>query len=624
MTVGRTLLWVVAASLAACSDASPGRAPFAVSHTSPALDAVAAPLLLNDAVTVYFTADVQPVSVTANSVTMVDEQGQAVPGTLRVGSNWVSFQPLPPVTPELADGSFRPGAAYQLLVAGAPRPDAVRSLDGRRLAAATAFPVRIAGAADRPAGLVAPLRPATNGIPFVLRPHDQVAQPLPADAPRLWLYFTQPLLPASVTPAAFQIHVLGTRGLERLVPRLVRILPPRLQSPRLEAPLGSIVEIDLGALPQRADGASALPLLPGNHVYLQLRDAAASVRDYLGQPPWPSEALTWVVVEGASLPIAEWPTAQDEVAAEEDLLPTFERDPAGGLRARVRVEAGDGSLGVFRPRVDTTLRPGQPFDRGDGQVVVSRGGQFPFLAIDIPANVTVRVEADGAPVQLLASGSVRIAGTLQLQATPVRLPPGRATTMLLRDLVSQVPVAVVAAGSIDVAGHVRARDAATDDKTNLLLASAAGIDLRGGGAELPFQTLLAVEQSQPGGGSAIRGARGQTVLYMVAFTPGVAAGADFAVAGLLPWRQLPLDRDSAVLHLAEASPDLEVAWQIAPGDPVRRGPDLGVGRVTRLQSVADRDTVAFAAGSYLRLRLVARVAPGRELPRVRELRLADR
>ena len=54
-----------------------------------------------------------------------------------------------------------------------------------------------------------------------------------------------------------------------------------------------------------------------------------------------------------------------------------------------------------RPQADITLRPGVPFDRGDGVLVQSVGADFPFLAIDIPAGVRVRVESS-VPVQLLA------------------------------------------------------------------------------------------------------------------------------------------------------------------------------------------------------------------------------
>jgi hypothetical protein len=303
-------------------------------------------------------------------------------------------------------------------------------------------------------------------------------------------------------------------------------------------------------------------------------------------------------------------------------MPGFEAR-GEGLRPAVRVEAGNGSLGVFRPKVDTILRPGQPFDRGDGEVVVSRGGEFPFQAIDIPRGVVVRVEAGETPVQLLACGAARIAGSLLLASVPQPLPTRR-VSQAVHELVAAAPVTLLAAGGIDVTGSIRALTPAGDATTNLLLASPNRIHLHG---ELPFHTLLACESATEGAGAAgIRGIRGQSVVCpAVQFTYGLAAGADFVVRGLLPWRVMPLDRDGGVLHFGDQSPDLQVAWQSAPADAARKNePDLGIGRVGRLQPANDGDTIAVAPGAWVRFALTAPVRSGRPLPRMRELRLYDR
>lgn len=617
--------WFLLGSLClwACSRSAPTPEPFRIARTSPSLDADSAPLLLNDAVTIYFSADVLPVSVTGDSVTLVDEHGQSVPGSLRVGSNWVTFQPIPPVTPELTDGSYRPGATYRLLVAGSPRPDAVRAVDGRRLAAATSFPVRIADITERPPGLLAPLRPPANDMPFLLRTAE-VLQQVPADAPRLQVHFTQPLLPGSVTVDAFEVTLInGPPPFEEIVPRGVRIVPLRLVSPRMDEPPGCTVEIDLGTMPRRVRGAPAAPLRANDRLCVQLRGGAASVRDYAGNVPLPTVPQLWSVVAGASLALAEWPASGDEILAADGLLPSFEVR-GGLLRPRVRVEAGNGSLGVFRPQRDTTLRPGEPFDRGDGQMVVSRGNQFPFLAIDVPERVVVRVEASGEPVQLLACGSVRVSGALVVVAAPGRL-PARHPPQTVQDLVSQAPVSIVAAGDVEIRGRVSATQADAPDMTSLLLASAGAIDLRALQGELPFHTMLAVESAADGAGGAIRGMRGQAVVFWPSFTYGAAPGSDYAAGGTLPWRQLPWDRDGGVVHFVDASPEVQVCWQSAPPDPVRRSePDLTVGRVSRQQPVTDRDAISVVAGAFVRFALSARVRAGQELPRIRELRVCDR
>ncbi len=605
--------WCVLA--AACSRGASAPAPFAIVRTSPPLGAQAEPLLLNDAITVYFSADVLPVSVTGDSVTLVDADGRGVPGTLRVGANWVSFHPVPPVTAELDDGSYRPGASYRLFVAGSPRPDAVRAADGRRLAAAAAFDVRIAAADRPPAGLPAPLRPPATDLPLLLRGAD-VPQQLPADEPRLQLHFTQPLLPTSVTPDAFEITLLTP--LDELVPRRVRVVPSRL-----DALHGSTVEIDLGAWPTRARGGPAAPLAPGNLVCVQLRAGAASLRDYAGNEPLPAGPQFWGVVAGDTVALAAWPADDDPVLVDEALGCGFEVG-GGMIRPRVRVEAGDGSLGVFRPRRDVTLRPNEPFDRGDGTLVLSRGSEFPFAAFDVPRGVTVRVDASGSPVQLLACGSVHVAGRLELLGASRPLPRPLSRQQPVRELLHLAPVAIVAAGDVTIDGAVAAAALPADDTTTLLVAAAGAIDLRELAGDLPFHTLLARETTGERGGG-ILGVRGQSLVLDAAFTYGVPAGADFTVRGTTAWRQLPLDRDGGVVHLVQASPGLQVSWQSAPPDPVRHSePDLSIGRVSRLQPVAGGTTIAVAAGAFVRFTLHARVRAGDVLPRLAELRLCDR
>jgi hypothetical protein len=170
---------VVALLAAACWHRTPAPPAFEVLRTSPILGSDTEPILLNDSITIYFSDTIQALSVTPDSVSLVDEEDRPVRGSLRVGSNWATFQPEPPLTRELTDGSLRPGGAYRLFVAGYPRHDAVRASDGRRLAAAVAFPVRVAGIDYRPVGLPAPLRPPMSELPFVLRPQDPPVERCP-------------------------------------------------------------------------------------------------------------------------------------------------------------------------------------------------------------------------------------------------------------------------------------------------------------------------------------------------------------------------------------------------------------------------------------------------------------
>lgn len=619
-----SLLAVAAlAALAACSPSERQPAAFALARTSPALGAAAAdaaPLLLNDAVTAYFTAPVMPVSVTPDSFTVVDDRGLRVPGELRVGADWVSFVPTPPVAAALDDGSFRPASAYELRIAGMPRPDAVRSLDGARLAAPVALSFRTAARDAAPPGLPAPLRPPASELPFVLRPTEGVLQ-LPADAPRVRLDFTQPILPESATPAAFEITLLDRPPFESLTPRSVRVVPPRRDGRRSEEVDGAVVEIDLGATGLRRGGESR-PLRAGDRVCVQVRSGPGGLRDYRGIHPLAAPPQLWTVVAGDQLPLAEWPLPTDALTAADGVSPTFEAR-GGALRPRVRRECGDGRLGVFQPRRDTVLRPGAPFDRGDGAMVVSDGPRFPFLAIDIPAGVTVRVEADRERVQLLAVGSVRIGGTLLAAAMPAPPPERRFQSQPALELAAAAPVALLAGGDIELAGQLAAEPPPHAGTTSWTLASAGVIDLRAMRGALPFQTVLAVDAAAEGAQSTVLGVRGQSLVHAAQFQYGLPPGASVRVEAVLPWRAMPADRSAGVLRAADVG-GVAIAWQAAPADPVRRGlPDTSPGRVGRQQPAHDGDVMTFQPGDFVRCVLTCQAAAG-DLPAAAHVRIVAR
>jgi hypothetical protein len=331
-------------------------------------------------------------------------------------------------------------------------------------------------------------------------------------------------------------------------------------------------------------------------------------------------AQGWSVVEGSSIRLAEWPSTETSYVSDNSLEPAFE--VRGGLiRPRVRVEAGDGSLGVFRPRVDTRLCPGEAFDRGDGRLVRSRGADFPFLSIDVPAGVTVTIDASKGPVHLLACGSVRIEGAVDLIDDPVPLRTRRFETPAT-DLLAEATIAVLAAGDMFLNGAVHAQHRPPTEASPLTLLCAGQMHLNG---ELPFHTLLAIE-SPAEGGSAILGARGQAIVAPPAvFTYGAADGADFWARGITPWRQVPPDRDGGTVQLVDAQPGLAVSWQSAPMDPVVTGePDRRVARHSQPQPVLDRDAIVTGSGGFVRFVLATRVLAGVPVPSVRELQLVDR
>lgn len=598
--------------LSGCWGKSPARAALTVDRTSPALGDRTAPLLLNDAVTIYFSEPIRPTSVTEDSVTLIDENGHHVPGApLRVGTNWVAWVPEPPLAKDLSDGSFRPGGHYRLVLAGKPRVDRVRSQNGRSLGGSTSFDIYIADHDQAPEGLPAILRPTASDLPLALRTSD-VTQQVAADAPRLQLHFTLPVLPSSLRPEAFRIGVVGA-GV--VVPRSVRVVTSPLDD--LDFP-GTTVEIDLGSLPVHQDGTRR-PLADTDFISVELLGNSGLV-DYAGRAPLPSLPQFWSVVAGRSVPICEWPSDEYSYASEDHLRAGFEVS-GSTIKPRVRVEAGNGSLGAFRPTSDMTLRPGKMFDRGDGELLVSTGSDFHFSSIEIPVGVKVTVDATAGQVRLLSCGGVRIDGSLQLMGPTSPLPTHPFIEQPLQDLIDAVRVSVVAAGDLHVRGDIESSTAISGSETALLLATAGWLRLHG---SLPFQSVLVAEAGGGDSGSRIEGVRGQSKPYPASFKVGLAEGADFEVQGVLPWRRLPPHLDSGLLQIGAQSGDLSIVWQATSADAIRGElPDLTEGHIGRWQYARDRDVLVAGGGAFVRMRITARVRHGERLPSVSELRLVE-
>lgn len=601
----------LSAGLAGCWDKAPARVSLQVDRTSPALGEGAAPLLLNDAVTIYFSEPIRPTSVTEDSVTLLDENGHQVPGQpLRVGTDWVAWVPQPPLSKDLNDGSFRPGGHYRLVLAGMPRVDRIRSKNGHSLDHRTTFDVYVADRDQAPAGLPAILRPSASDLPLVLRTSD-VTQHVAADAPRLQLHFTLPVLPSSLERDAFRIRVLGA-GV--LVPRSVRVVTSPLDD--LDFP-GSTVEIDLGAVPEFEDGTRRA-LTDTDYISVALLPDAG-LTDYAGRPPLPSEPQFWSVVAGRNIPVCSWPAEEHSYVSEDALGAGFEVQGTT-IQPRVRVEAGNGSLGGFRPEADITLRPGEAFDRGDGEMVMSSGSDFHFTSIEIPEGVTVTVDASTGPVRLLSCGGVHIAGSVRLVGAIAPLPTHPFIEQPVQDLIDAVRVAIVAASDIRIDGQIASATAVSPADTALLLATAGWLRLHG---TLPFQSVL-VAEARGGESSRIEGVRGQSRPYPASFRVGLAEGADFEVEGVLPWRRLPPHLDSGLLQLAEQSGDMSIEWQSTSADAIRgEVPDLSEGHVGSWQFARDRDVLVAGGGAFVRMRLKARVRQGQPVPTIRELRLVE-
>ena len=600
------LIALLSAALAGCWQRPEEPASLLVSRTSPVLGDPGRPVLLNDALTVYFSSELRQLSVTPDSFTLLDEQGHQVPGRLEAGDNWVSFVPTPPLSPQLDDGSYRPGGRYRLQLAGQPRPDSIRAADGRWLDAAVTYDVFVADRDHVVPGLPSILRPTTSEVPFLMRRPE--APYVAADEPRLLVHFTQPLLPGSVTSESFKVQVLGSAS--ELRPQRVQIFT----SPLDEHP-GSSVEIDLGGLPRFSDGAQRA-LEEGDWISVVARPGGA-LADYAGQAPLPATPVIWSVIAGSSVPLCDWLTADPAIPADFALEPGFEAREAR-LRPRVRLEAGSGELGRFAPTRDVTLRAGASFDRGDGQVVVSDGSVFAFSSVDIPDGVTVTVDARAAPVRICATGGVRIGGRLRLLSSTVEVPRERFGAPPVADLADLAPVAVLAAGAVRVDGAITHQAEPQAGRCALLLAGAAGLQLFG---PIPYRSMLAVDAQSS---ATVAGATGQGVLMPANYTRGLAAGATVEVVHVLPWRQVPLHCEGGKLQVEGLLDGVQLDWQSTPADPIQGTmPDVTAGRTGRWQPARDGDSLFVEAGSFVRLRLRAQVGGGAGAPEIARLRLVE-
>lgn len=604
-------------ALFACSRARvASTTSFEVARVFPPLAESDEPLLLNDAITVHFNEPVDPLSVTSDSFAVLDAEGHPVRGRLRVEGAYVTFEPEAPLGRELRDGSFLPDSRYRLVVHGYPRVDGVRSKKGRLLAEAVRRSFRTAAEGPTASGLPSPLRPLfTESRPFLMRIGEAGSVPLPIDDPRLQLHFTLPVLPSSVTPAAFEVTLLrrggSTDAIERIEPAAVRLLP---QQPADEF-RGATVEVEFGSSVRVLGTDRLVPLQPTDFMGVRLAAGTAALLDYAGRPA-PIQVQWCNVVPGVAVAVAEWPDGDGpQVWLDNDLAtPGFEVTARRTIQPLVRVEAGAGGLGVLRPTRDLVIRAGEPFDPGDGTLRLAPARDFEFRAIDIPEGVTVQVFGADGPVRFLAMGRARISGRLEFQAPflPGAAPPPLADFGALAE---GAEFLLLAASGIEVKGSVAGVAGVAHGALALVTAGELAVS-----GSAPAGTLLATERpgripSPPAGCVPVR----------VRLRPGLAPGAESAASGWSPFLALPNDRAAALLRIRLAAAGIRTLWQVAPHDPLQRGvPDRDPARAAPAREAVDGQRIEAAAGAFLRLRLQAELRAGEPLPELISVRALDR
>jgi hypothetical protein len=438
---------------------------------------------------------------------------------------------------------------------------------------------------------------------------------LPVDRPHLLLHFTLPVLPTSLSKEALTVSLQPMDPYSKprhVEPRSLRLLD--MASPT--GLPGCTLEIDLGREVKEVGGGSSR-LEPGDLIVVDLNSGAQALLDYAGRPVVALAAQWWRVEPGATVTVHEWPEAEARTLPADPVLPGFEIRRDGTLRPQVRAEAGLGSLGVLRPQSDLELRPGVPFDRGDGVTVQSLTGDFDFLGIDIPAGVTVRVAPSTESCRLLAVGSMHIAGRLLIQRQGVEVPFRSSDKVTAAELLRWAPLCLLAGGDIVVSGEIAAAAGREAGRGTCALCAGGNIELVNN--NVPLATVLAVEN-----GRHIVGAVEASVPVECQLTSGLPAGGSLRITVYSAWTPMPWDQPLVRAEIETGGPEapLAVALQVVPADPVQPTlPDARQAQLSPLQELHDGERVALRQGGFFRFVLGAEVAAGRPLPSLRRIRL---
>ncbi|PIE24362.1 MAG: hypothetical protein CSA62_03515 [Planctomycetota bacterium] len=372
-------------------------------------------LYLNQRIDLLFDHPVDPSTVTEDSIRIVDEAGLPVPGELVAHSESlrVSFQPLSPVSPDLADGSFRPGRRYRLLLPTYPRSNSVRGGRGEILRSVPRAEWKAVDPQSLPLDLPTALMPSRQSGPLRLVREPQVE----AQQGRIRLLFDRPLYPPSVRLSSFRLEA-GLPGAEEL--------PLRSASVLSEAPPGGQrgSQIELLAVRPLRPGFHTLWIAPGTRgptdaalrpLALDVGSAPLAFRADSGRP------ISFSVAGGAEEPAILQRFSRSREALTEDPallgLPgridgSLDWGPKG-LRIPHSGFEGFRSLGTFVADRGSILQIGARIRTSRGEQRLP-SGTWDFDHFEIPAGLRCYLLLDGA-LRIRVRGRLRIAGGLFLR-----------------------------------------------------------------------------------------------------------------------------------------------------------------------------------------------------------------
>ncbi len=410
---------------------------------------------LNEDLVFHFSGEVDRTSVTHDSVRVTSAAGRSARGRLVVDGSRVRFVPATVLARDLSDGGFEPDTEYHLEIAGFPRPDCLRGIDGSPLASAYHFDFRTvavgpgAGPAfeDRDPDRVRPLRLFPSPQPGPHGGSDLVYELGPLDA--IYLRCEEALDPATLVDGAFALRprqgpevALRTRLIENESDAAARPRPARARSAApaaawLREPRAALVELTpvkrltggdkspwrLVFYPGvRGADVVLVPFLAGWPLVPVLvpRFESGMPRDLGGRPVW-EPALVLV-----SMPVLERGRDEGRGSWLEEFVDTQ-------LRSTRAVPGCDGTAAwTDTGRVEVRF----PKSAGDGRsgdvelVGAQNVRDLHAVRATVPARATCTLSAQAGPVVLRTQGSLHVRGRLE------RATGGRSTMTFAREKLS--------------------------------------------------------------------------------------------------------------------------------------------------------------------------------------------
>ncbi len=555
--------------------------PFEVRSVTPVHAGDSAALYLNEEITVTFSEPIDGLRVTDDNFQMLDEDGHAVPGELSVGTSSVTFKPRAPVRASFDDGSFKPGREYQLVVAGYPRLDCIKSADGRGLHTSE---FRRFKAVTITKG-ASPLLPVGTGTElFTLDVSPEWPLRMAADEAVLRLRFTLPVLPTSVTAEAFRVmriveKEIGAteKALEELVVKrmsVVNELPPR------GGYAGRTVELAFD---------SDLKLHTDDLIFVILSRDEHALLDYRGRRVWAgANASTYqVAVDSGNRVHLIDRRFEDLRLLQRDEARIGFTTASGKAVPNAWREAGDGSLGWLRPERDMEL--------SREAYRLPKGADFQFMGLEIPAGITVTLRSDD-PIAIRISGSASIRGQLILDTPRATREWAQGSRVQSTDLLGNSTASLVVGGDLQVSGSIR--HANEGQGSPLTLFVAGKLDLLG--RVIPPGCVFARAGARPP-----QGAAEGPVLLDCEMHPGSASNQPVQAEAWTEWLALPkghpllLDVEAVGLQGL-----VQLAVQVAPPHPVDASlPHDAPGALQQPVELPLGGPVEVPQGAFLRFRI---------------------